>query len=757
MELRVRVGASKDASFDAVFRSYTDTARAANAMVTADDRRHTKLQEKLLLDKLKVSRDIAKAEMAETKAIHENERRMLAQSVAQRSRVRMQAIESESKKELAIATETAKAKAAIEITQAKEVARREREIAVAESKAKVRDAESQEKGPGRFARRTGYSAMRNIFPVVPMLSYAGRMAQDVASGAGVDFGMGSNMSNHFSASKVATDISNSGYLAGDARNGQRVASGDLMKDALKAGNAGAYSQGEALAGLQNFTGISGDLATGREVLRDMAELSRATGSNLSDVMDAAGNAANALGDMKDKGTALNAIMAAVAGQGKLGAVELRDAAVGMARLAAAAPKFAGNVKDNIILMGAFAQEARLRGGASSARESFTSVGSMTNTFSKNARVKAFAAEGINVLDKKSGLIRNPQELLMEALQKTGGGQVRMGKLFADAQARRSVSGFENIFHQTGGGEAGLKAVTAEFDRLKKAAISEEEKRESLARAMAEDTAKAQLFQNQIQEVVGAMADKLIPTLTALAPKAIQLTEAFTKIVSWAAGNPLEAIPVLLAAGIAKAGIENVVRSGVEKLFANVGLAGGLAITAALITVSAAEGLVQFMKERKEGASDRVGGLLGGLSKSEEKVRAAQGELGQAEAAGDQGKIEAAKKHVDTAKEELTRSLDLVQGQVDQTKKGGPAPSPLDVGGQVIHLANSVHDPGGTALNDEMLARMTDLTGALEKAHQILSGGGVIKVSVQDMPIQPRQGPGPGIDPSTRSGPFAPNP
>lgn len=722
-------------------------------MVLADDRRTEKLQEKLFLDKLKAQQEIDRALLKETAAVHAQQRTLELKSADQRNRVRMQAIEAASAKELALAKETARAKTEIEVAQAKEATRRETQLALLAAKERAQ-AERQASGGGsgdttRYGRRVGYWAMRNFSPVTPVLSYAGRLAQDVARGAGVNFDIGSMTGTRFSNERTAADISNSAFMPGDPRNGTRVATADLMSDALKAGNGAAYSQGEALAGLQSFVGISGDLATGRSVLKDMAELSRATGSNLNDMMSAAGNAANALGDMKDKGAALNAIMMAVAGQGKLGSVEVRDMAVQMAKLAASGPKFTGDVKQNIIMMGVLAQEARQRGGAASAQQSATSVMSFVNTFNKNARVKSFAAEGIEVFDKKTGLIRDPQTLITEALRRTGGDQIRMGKMFMDAQARRAVSGFENLFHASGGGETGIKAVEAEFDRLKKAAISEEEKRESLARAMETAEAKAQLFQNQIQEVVGAMADKLVPTLTELAPKAFQLVETFGKIVEWAAGNPLQAIPALLGAAIAKSAVEQAVRGGIETMFSKLGSMGGLAFTAAAITVTATEGLVKFEREREEGAKGRVTSMVEGLEKSRQKVQTAEGELGEATAAGDSARAEKAKKRVEEAKDELNRALNFTSEQVIGTAKKGPNAVDGTVANTIKNVVGRITDPGGMAMQDEMIRRMGELAAVLGKAQETLSGKGTISVHVENMP-----GPGspaaPGIDNSNRS-------
>ena len=53
-------------------------------------------------------------------------------------------------------------------------------------------------------------------------------------------------------------------------------------------------------------------------------------------------------------------------QGKLGAVEVKDMAVQMAKLASRATEFGGKSDDTIAALGAIAQEARAKGGAANA-------------------------------------------------------------------------------------------------------------------------------------------------------------------------------------------------------------------------------------------------------------------------------------------------------------------------------------------------------------------------------------------------------
>lgn len=447
-----------------------------------------------------------------------------------------------------------------------------------------------------FAYRMGYWAMQNFSPTVPMLSVGRRVMSDIAGGAGLRLDIGGMVASHVSAEQLATQISASGYdpYATEGPNARRVDPRELMAQASEIANTIAMSPNAVLEGLDTFTALSGDLQLGRDLLLELGTIARATGASFEDIMAAAGNAANVIEDGADKAEILRATMAAAAGQGKLGAVEIKDMAVQMAGLAAAASQYSGSSQENIVLMGAIAQEARQRGGAKSAAQAATAVGSLTATFTKGARVQAFQDAGIAV-HGADGKIRNIEEIILESLARTGGDSVAMGKLFSEANARRGVLGFEAIYREAGGGQAGLKAVSAEFERLKKAAMSSTEIQESFARSLETLEARSQLFQNAMGDIVSGMADRVLPRLLEMQPQAERLMLAFADIVAWAVDNPFKAVAAALGASIAKAGIEQVIRVGIEDVFSGysraAGMAGGVGVlgnlTAGLVIASVA--------------------------------------------------------------------------------------------------------------------------------------------------------------------------
>jgi len=148
-----------------------------------------------------------------------------------------------------------------------------------------------------------------------------------------------------------------------------------MSQALQVGGETGTDANAALEGLSKFVGKTGDLKLGRELMKDLAVYAKATGTELDDMTDAAADVATALPEAADKNKQVLAVMRAIAGQGKLGAVEVKDLASQMAKLAANAGQFEGSAADNIITLGAMAQESRQRGGSASASQATQSVAS----------------------------------------------------------------------------------------------------------------------------------------------------------------------------------------------------------------------------------------------------------------------------------------------------------------------------------------------------------------------------------------------
>lgn len=440
-----------------------------------------------------------------------------------------------------------------------------------------------------FARRTSHRASRFLMPEAPIGPMVMRGLGDVARGAGIDFSVQGMVSRNVGLQQQATDLSNSGFQAGaKGPNGRRVDVAALTAQARAIGGQFGIDASEVLGGLAQYQKIAGDLDTGRQTLFQMAALSKATGTNLEDMAAATANVSNGLGDIPNKGEVIDEVMRTIAGQGKLGAVEISDMATQMARIAAAASNFSGNRAKNIQQFGALAQIARAEGGAPSAAEAARSMGGFANTLKKSARINAFKKEGIDVFtDSSKTALKDPIELIKASLLATGGDLQRMNKLFMDVVGARTVGGLQKTFIGAGGGQAGLDKVDEQIARMMKAQVSKDEVKESAKRASETTAAKAARFQNELDKVTEGVMANLVPALEDAGSSILKWSKVVGGIATWAVSNPKTAIAGAITASIARAGIESAFRSGIERLILGPTGPGGAGTRAAGIGSAAA--------------------------------------------------------------------------------------------------------------------------------------------------------------------------
>lgn len=445
-----------------------------------------------------------------------------------------------------------------------------------------RDWEKEVRDVAKRAGQVGYNTQRYFDRT---LRSAGGIAMSVAKGAGVDLDIGSLVGKSVDFTKKATDLSNAAYQPNAANPNDpartRVSASTIMSKMREAGNAAALDPTKALEGLQTFTGTTGDLHTGMEIIKDLGVLSRATGTNFEDMVAAAGEVSAKLGDIPNKGATVVSVMRAMAGQDKLGAVEIKDLSVQMAKLGAGASRFGQSTAESIVTMGAITQMARQQGGAKSASVAANAAMALVTGFTKGTTIKNLQKFGIQPFQDpgtgpgKNTKLLDPQTMILAMLMKSGGSQKILGQMINDKMAGTALAGFAKTYNDTKGTQTDkLNAVRAEFKKSRSAAMGEGEVKESFGLSMQTPEAKMQLFNNKMSEVGAEIAGKVLPALEQLAPMIIKGVDAFGKFVAWAAENPGKALAVALAGSIARAGIESVVRSGLESLLKSAAGAGG---------------------------------------------------------------------------------------------------------------------------------------------------------------------------------------
>ena len=381
-------------------------------------------------------------------------------------------------------------------------------------------------------------------------TFAGRAGLGMARASGIETDWTALAARNVNDEKIAQQISNSGYMPGQAGpNGQIVNRQTLLDESRQTAIHTGMERGEVLEGMQAFVGKTGDLDLARKTMEDMARLSRATGTSFGDMANASAEVANVLGDMPDKGKAVEAIMRQVAGQGKLGAVEVRDMATQMAKIASQATRFQGGAAANIALLGSVAQEAKQRGGATSAASATTSVVRFVEEFTKPSVIKKLEGAGMQAYaDAGHTQLKSAPDLIKEILSFTKGDLKQLGTYMPSSIAQRAIGGFGQIYNATQGTDAQkIAAVTAEFERLQSAQLTTEEVTRSFGATMETSEAKAKVFNERMGQVVEKLqgwAGKQLDTLVNGdkpdqhgKTRAGAIREAFTSLFGDQTGGP----------------------------------------------------------------------------------------------------------------------------------------------------------------------------------------------------------------------------
>ena len=547
--------------------------------------------------------DIARAFRTIEQASTRSDRTQVT-SALRAAKERTSSTDKEAKEKVRIWIRADKMQAQAQKQSAREFERIERDknaTAVRWVKARERDILAEERKSMRarqqFAKAIGSTASRGF--AAGSRNAAG-MAMGMMGGAmslGGGFDVADSVRRLSAASGKAADIANSGYMPNGSKvaNQSRRSSTEILSAAKSTGIQYGMDSNEMLSGLQAFTGKTGDLDMGLQTMSKLAELATATGSSFENMANAAAEAFNS--DTTQSANDLMITMRSLAGEGKIGAVEIRDLASQAAKLTASAGKFEGKKADNVITLGVMAQEAKKSGGAVNATEAATSVANFSSDVAKGK--DKFDALGIRT-EGKNGVLRGPEDIVKDALTKTGGKVTSVENLFGKRSAR-AVQGYAEIYRNAGGGQGdakkdavALKAVTDEFESMRRSVMSEEEAHKSATLRMQEAD---KVWEKTVLKLRDAVASELLPTLIKLAPEVeksipqiVNLAKAAGEFAGFLIENPLTGIGAIVAASISKELAAAAIGSLIQKAFTAAGSMGivvgsmAAAITTGMIVI-----------------------------------------------------------------------------------------------------------------------------------------------------------------------------
>lgn len=403
----------------------------------------------------------------------------------------------------------------------------------------------------------------------------------MARGAGVNLDLGGLVVNALKSQDIASTLSRKGFQEGQGGiAGQKQDPGAILKDMRTAADATAHSTeavGDAMLG---FVNKSGDLDLARKMIGDIGMLANSTGADFKKLAEDAGVLALKMGDSFGGDQAkqiefVNTALRDFSAQGKLGAIDMAELAAQLPKLAAAASQFKGDPQKLLQTVGFLAQESAKAGGSGSAAQAATAVAALPRDLAKKANRKAFANNKIDLFaDKEETAFRDPLEIIKDSIFKTKGSRTGLGSMFQGSAVYRSVEGLRTTYNKAGGGAAGEAAVNEEIKKLGEAALSAATVQRDNAERMKESTAKAQLFNNRLEQIAGSLADRLLPQLEKAAPSLVRLAEAGASLAGFLSEHLGATIVAAAAASIGKAALGQAIGSILKGILSGGGASGG---------------------------------------------------------------------------------------------------------------------------------------------------------------------------------------
>lgn len=362
---------------------------------------------------------------------------------------------------------------------------------------------------------------------------------------------GNAVTTHASEKAMATQLAN--QASDKADPGLRD---QLLNEAQQ---VRGFTGAEVMEGMGEFVAKTGDLTAARGIIRDLGDLSLATGADLSDLGATAGAAFNVIRDQiqdpKQQLIELEELMRALAQQGSMGAVEIRDLARDFGKLGAATRSFEGGAPELLRTMGAFAQMAVARGGAEGSADASTASARLASDIVTNK--KKFKTLGVDIKSEKDPTkLRDPLAIMKDVLTKTKGDVEKTSGLLG-IESKKIFNSLAAVYSEAEKRKkgSGISAVDEEFARFAGAELTKDKMRgKADLRAADEDVQ----FTNMMKAFNTELGSRLLPELTKLIPVLAQLTpvvgdlaEKGIKFTQWLSENPYEGLAVVVGAFMVK--------------------------------------------------------------------------------------------------------------------------------------------------------------------------------------------------------------
>lgn len=568
-ELRIKVGAAIDSSFQSVMREVVDATKRARKQIVSEMRGSAnesarahkdgaKETEKVFLDTAKVAKSVAgqmKKDAAQAAKERVKEEKSAFKEVERDLKAHNRNMNAEIKRGIAEERSAQRAANRERIAAAKDWARQEKDLN-REMNAHVSQARrlNRQGGGGRgqddfwHLSRGGALALRTTGAVV---GGAARLAGSALRGMGVDTSLQSQLAGSVDREDLAMKLANTAWISsgkGPAGSQERTDPKSILGGATSAGIATGTDTEDVLKGLDKFVAMTGDLQTAQSVMEEIGKTAKANGAEFHDMMEASAAVSNAMGDMTNKGPAITAVMRAMAGQGQLSAIEIKDLAKNMGYLTAQANNFkidpmtakvltdvgiTNDTTQRVAVAGALAQYARQKGGRISAKQATRSAMTFLGDLANPHEVKRMLGAGINpYADAGHTQVRDPLQMILEIFRhgRTKGGVSldAINNLIPNQQSRAVVNSIGQdynaaykkaaaggIMNEDARHHAATKAVIESFEGILKTTQSLNEVDMKFTETMKDAKSQSIVLNNEFGKLTDQLRDSLTPALGSL--------------------------------------------------------------------------------------------------------------------------------------------------------------------------------------------------------------------------------------------------
>ncbi len=527
------------------------------------------------------------------------------------------------------------------------------QAAAREADAQIREAQRAYEVRKSFARNMGGMIAGSVGGAMHGIVGAGRGLVAGALQVGGGFSIADSVSREMKLTGQAATLAASSQADAD---GKKWKTAEILKSARGTANALSMDPEEVMKGIGKYKDLTGNLGDAVRLAPQMAKMATALGADTGELMENAGNAANA----GLKGDDVMRMARIQTMQGMQGAVELKDMAKYGARLTAGAGLYGGDRSTNIATMGAFAQIARQHGGASSAAEATLAAQRFTTDVQKHS--KDLEKQGIKVGDGHGGL-RDGREIIKDMVAKSGGDVTKFGQFGLGERGVRVLTGVSDIYREASGGTRqkgetdaawagrqakGMAAVNKELGKYT-TGVTDADIDKAAKERLGEADKQVTKAMNELRDAVGTQLlpefIKLVPVLTDLMPTIRKVLTEMTKFAEWFAQNPIKGIGAVVLAAVARdlamAAIGEAVKATLVRMIAGAapgGAGAGAGAGAAPVAIGAAVQVGLLAKI----ASDTGGAITSGKDEGE-KVSAMLASADPKKRAEGQAAYDAAKK------------------------------------------------------------------------------------------------------------------